>query len=122
MEEVKREEQSDTEGLTSDPKEEEKEDEVQEPQEEEAVEVPKEEEKEVFLDDIPVSTDSAKAIKQMIWINTSVTWIALTTITITLLVSLLDKVAYQAIAFMLIGAFSSIYWYKWNNRIQEFIK
>ena len=81
-----------------------------------------EHEETVFLDDVPISTEAAKAIKQMIWINTSVTWIALTAITVTLVISLLYKIAYQAIAFMLIGAFSSIYWYKWNNRIQEFIR
>ena len=76
----------------------------------------------VEVDDVPLTKESVLAIKQMVWISITLSWIVLTLISITLVCVLLRYWIYQAMAFITIGCLCSMYWFNWNKRIQEHLR
>jgi len=62
-----------------------------------------------------------RALKRMLWLNTSLIWINVVLITILLLFIMVDNFYFQVISFLVVGLSGVLYFNRMDNKINELL-
>ena len=66
--------------------------------------------------------DNQMALRKMLWINTSIAWIAATLSFIVVLSLWTSNLIYKILIFLVFGLIASMFWLRWNKNIEPYLK